>query len=122
MTRHPGLLAVGNAAGEAHPIIAEGISMALQSSWLLAGLLIAHGTSHPISWIRQRYIAAWQSLFLPRLRVARLLAHWAMNPLAIACSLPLIRTLPRLLTWGAQFSGKTLEVAHQFPEVTSWKG
>src|SRR6185503_418753 len=27
--------AVGNAAGEAHPIVGEGISMAMQSSWLL---------------------------------------------------------------------------------------
>lgn len=31
-----GIARVGNAAGEAHPLVAEGISMAIQSSWLLA--------------------------------------------------------------------------------------
>ncbi|TGR90585.1 monooxygenase, partial [bacterium M00.F.Ca.ET.191.01.1.1] len=35
---------VGNAAGESHPIIAEGISMALQSGWLLA-LELGEGAS-----------------------------------------------------------------------------
>ena len=34
-----GIFRVGNAAGEAHPIVAEGISMAMQSAWLLAGAL-----------------------------------------------------------------------------------
>ena len=31
-----GIFPVGNAAGEAHPVIAEGISIAMQSAWLLA--------------------------------------------------------------------------------------
>lgn len=31
-----GVFLVGNAAGEAHPIVAEGISMAMQAAWLLA--------------------------------------------------------------------------------------
>ena len=35
-----GIFFVGNSAGEAHPIVAEGISMALQSAWLLAQLLV----------------------------------------------------------------------------------
>jgi flavin-dependent dehydrogenase len=32
--REDGYFAVGNAFGEAHPIVAEGISMAVQSAWL----------------------------------------------------------------------------------------
>ena len=36
-----GIFFTGNIAGEAHPVIAEGISMAIQSSGLLARLLIA---------------------------------------------------------------------------------
>ena len=36
-----GIFAVGNAAAEAHPIVAEGISMAIQSATLLCGQLIA---------------------------------------------------------------------------------
>ena len=38
--RADGVFAVGNAAGEAHPIIAEGISMAIQSAWLLCVRLL----------------------------------------------------------------------------------
>ena len=38
-----GIFRVGNIAGESHPVIAEGISMALQSGWLLARELIASG-------------------------------------------------------------------------------
>jgi flavin-dependent dehydrogenase len=38
-----GTFAVGNAAGEAHPLVAEGITMAIQSSWLLADALAAAG-------------------------------------------------------------------------------
>ena len=35
-----GVFLLGNAAGEAHPIVAEGISMAIQSAWLLCERLI----------------------------------------------------------------------------------
>jgi len=35
-----GIFLVGNAAGEAHPVVAEGISMAMQGAWLLAQRLI----------------------------------------------------------------------------------
>src|SRR6202035_1243259 len=31
---------IGNAAGEAHPIVGEGISMAIQSAWLLCEQLV----------------------------------------------------------------------------------
>ena len=34
-----GLFLLGNAAGKAHPVVAEGISMAMQSAWLLADCL-----------------------------------------------------------------------------------
>ena len=37
-----GVYFAGNIAGEAHPVIAEGISMAIQSSGLLTRMLIAH--------------------------------------------------------------------------------
>jgi flavin-dependent dehydrogenase len=35
-----GVFRIGNAAGEAHPIIGEGISMAMQSAWLLSARLL----------------------------------------------------------------------------------
>ena len=36
-----GVFLVGNAAGEAHPVVAEGISMAMQAAWLLARTFLA---------------------------------------------------------------------------------
>ena len=59
---HPGIRArqddgvffTGNIAGEAHPVIAEGISMAIQSSALLARLLMAHrGERYASEWRRR---------------------------------------------------------------------
>ena len=35
-----GVFRIGNAAGEAHPIVGEGISMAMQSAFVLAALLV----------------------------------------------------------------------------------
>ncbi len=106
--RRDELFVVGNAAGEAHPVIAEGISMAMQSGWLLA--------SHLNTWRRQNtgtlrqtaanYARAWRRHFAPRLYAAAALAQWAMNPLLVTLSLPMLRLWPRLLTWGARLSGK----------------
>jgi 2-polyprenyl-6-methoxyphenol hydroxylase-like FAD-dependent oxidoreductase len=45
-----GLLRVGNAAGEAHPILGEGLSMALQSAFLLADELVAARASSARVW------------------------------------------------------------------------
>jgi flavin-dependent dehydrogenase len=106
------LLRIGNAAGEAHPIIGEGMSMALQSAWLLCAHLL--GTDRrpgPAgeAWQRElgrRYAAQWRREFAPRLRLAAAFAHLAMQP---ACAAPLValcRAWPGLLTLGATWSGK----------------
>lgn len=106
-----GIFAVGNAAGEAHPVVAEGISMAMQSAWLLARRLIAHGNGGS-DWHRvgTDYARAWRSAFLPRLRAASAFAHWAMRPAAVRASLPLLRAFPAVLGWGARLSGKAKRV------------
>ena len=103
---HPGIRArhqggiffTGNIAGEAHPVIAEGISMAIQSSGLLARLLIV-GRG-------EAYAPEWKRRFAPRLRAASLFAHLAMNDRARAASLAAIRVLPSLVSMGARLSGK----------------
>ena len=53
-----GLMRIGNAAGEAHPIIGEGMSMALQSAFMLSEHLRA-GVSDPSGWTQanQRQLA-----------------------------------------------------------------
>jgi flavin-dependent dehydrogenase len=110
----PGIFPVGNAAGEAHPAIAEGISMALQSAWLLAARLVAwrEAGAHPrfLAAVAQDYAAAWRRSFAPRLYTSALLARWAMRPAAVAGALPLVRCYPSLLTWGARLSGKATRV------------
>jgi 2-polyprenyl-6-methoxyphenol hydroxylase-like FAD-dependent oxidoreductase len=58
------LFSVGNAAGETHPLIGEGMSMALQSAFLLAGYLIkqparAIDATRALE-IHQAYRSAWR--------------------------------------------------------------
>jgi len=105
----PGIFQVGNAAGEAHPVIAEGISMAMQSAWLLTERLLAwkHGDCRgSLEQVGEDYRRAWLRNFGPRLRAAAVVAHWASRPLAVAAVLPILRCFPSLLTWGARISGK----------------
>jgi flavin-dependent dehydrogenase len=101
---------VGNAAGEAHPVVAEGIGMAMQSAQLLCECLGASGAERlspkAIAAARREYTLAWRQNFAPRIRAAALIAHWAMRPAAVACSLPLLRLFPAFLTAAARFSGK----------------
>ena len=104
---------IGNAAGEAHPIIGEGMSMALQSAWLLcAHLLNAGGVSTSTDPTRLReiarvYAAEWRLQFAPRLRLAAIFAHAAMRPVTAAPLMALARFSPGLLTLGASWGGKT---------------
>ena len=106
-----GLFRVGNAAGEAHPVVAEGISMAMQSGWLLASLLTATGndarSGRCLDQIGQHYTTNWSARFTPRIRAAALFAHLAMRPVSTTLLLPVLRRLPALLTSGASLSGKT---------------
>jgi hypothetical protein len=103
---------IGNAAGEAHPIIGEGISMALQSSWLLCGHLL--GTDQPQSiaskvWqheVGRRYAVEWRHHFASRLRLAAAFAHLAMRPVFSAPLVALARAWPAILTVGAKWGGK----------------
>ncbi|MEO8081978.1 MAG: FAD-dependent oxidoreductase, partial [Caldimonas sp.] len=110
-----GVFRVGNAAGEAHPIVGEGISMALQSAFVLASLLVSQRAAaiEPTTAVgvqRQllrTYEARWRSRFAQRLRVAAAFAHVAMRPRAAALVWPLVARWPALLTQGARWSGKT---------------
>ncbi len=103
-----GVFRVGNLAGEAHPVVAEGISMAMQSSWLLCRRLVAHQGSlrQAAAEIGAAYAADWRQLFATRIRVAAAVAHLVMHPTARAVGSPLLRAFPELLTFGAALSGK----------------
>jgi flavin-dependent dehydrogenase len=105
-----GIFLVGNAAGEAHPVVAEGIGMAMQSAWLLCKRLTAAPAeilSGPmLDAVRDDYASAWRRTLAPRIHAAALIAHWAMSPVAVECALPLVRLFPGVLTAGARLSGK----------------
>jgi flavin-dependent dehydrogenase len=107
-----GLLRIGNAAGEAHPILGEGMSMALQSAALLCTALRGTGPAGglgDVSWQRGvacAYAAQWRREFTPRLRLAAAFAQLAMRPPAAAPLMALARAWPGLLTLGARWGGK----------------
>jgi flavin-dependent dehydrogenase len=98
----PGLFKVGNAAGEAHPVIAEGISMAIQGGYLLAQVL----TSVEAAAANDAYERAWRTAFANRIAFARTVAALAMRPAGIALMTQAVKSLPHLLTLGASLSGK----------------
>jgi len=121
-----GVFRVGNAAGEAHPIVGEGISMALQSAFVLVASIAASrfelvGSATAFDAQRHalaRYESIWRRRFTRRLQVAAAFAHVAMRP-ALACvAWPLARRWPGVLTAGARLSDKT----RCAPEATALVG
>ncbi|MEO8310194.1 MAG: FAD-dependent oxidoreductase [Caldimonas sp.] len=114
-TAGDGVFRVGNAAGEAHPIVGEGISMALQSAFVLAALIgpaRADLVGTPTAAAAQRraletYESLWRLRFSRRLRVAAAFAHVAMRPALARAAWPLVRRWPQVLTAGARLSDKT---------------
>lgn len=103
---------IGNAAGEAHPILGEGISMALQSAALLCAQLLRlpglRNSPNPadLADIQRRYTAAWRHNFTPRLQVAAGFAHTAMRPGPSNMLMQLLKPWPALLTHGARWGAK----------------
>ena len=106
-----GIFTVGNAAGEAHPIVAEGISMAMQSAWLLCGFLLARPDASfspaGLDRIARDYGASWRSNFAGRVHAAAAFAHAAMRPALAEPALALVKRVPSILTLGAHLSGKS---------------
>jgi flavin-dependent dehydrogenase len=118
------LFRIGNAAGEAHPILGEGMSMALQSAALLAEVLLGRPGAVPVpvavavpdaivqAGLQRRYAGAWRKAFAPRLRLAAVFAHMAMRPRSAELLMKLVRIWPGLLTRGARWGGKVRFAAH----------
>jgi flavin-dependent dehydrogenase len=119
-----GIFAVGNAAAEAHPIVAEGISMAIQSSILLCEELIARPevrsdvsrSGRALEAIRDAYTMAWRRNFSRRFYAAAVFAHLFMRPVSTRIAVRVLKHFPQLLTEGARWSGKAepLRAAAQF--------
>jgi flavin-dependent dehydrogenase len=105
-----GVFAIGNRAGEAHPVVAEGISMAIQAAWLLCRRLIATRNVRTDAAARDAVGAAyrgeWRRQFAPRIHAAALFANLAMRPATHVVLRPVLKSLPGLLTVAASISGK----------------
>ena len=111
-----GIFRIGNAAGEAHPIIGEGMSMALQSAWLLSAELLGRRGSDRRQVIsdqlsqgaaHRRYAATWYRRFAPRIRLASAFAHACMDRRGANVLLALFKCWPGFLPLGATWGGKT---------------
>jgi hypothetical protein len=112
--RADGRFMIGNAAAEAHPIIGEGISMAMQSAKLLCTRLIAAGranlSAETLERVGTAYAGHFSQAFAPRLHLASALAHLAMRPWLAPVVWPLMLRTPRLMTTIARGAGKTRTV------------
>lgn len=106
-----GIFRVGNAAGEAHPVIAEGISMAIQSGIILGDSLISNlqaGINRvSLESSAHVYGRAWNSHFKGRIRAAQFFSTLAMSPSWAPFIGRLLSAYPNLVTFGAALSGKT---------------
>ena len=98
-----GIFAVGNAACEVHPVVGEGISMAMQSSVLLAEALLRHEDPRRAA---RAYARRWRRQFSVRGWVAECIAQLAMRPDATAWTHRLLGFAPGLLTLAALLTGK----------------
>lgn len=109
-----GVFYVGNAAGESHAIIAEGISMAIQSAWLLTSELsqVNVRTCEGQAVAGRRYTAAWRRQFTGRIRAAAAFAWLAARPNNSPTARAVMRVAPSLLTLGARMAGKTASVPY----------
>lgn len=110
----PAVLRVGNAMGEAHPIVAEGIGMAIQSAWLLCTLLTGDAAAlrgrhadAALRWVQQAYMAAWRRTFAPRVHAAAVFAALAVHEPTRNLMSAAVRCVPGMLALGARWSGKT---------------
>lgn len=127
-TREPwdrvnGRFVIGNAAAEAHPIIGEGISMAMQSAWFLCERLIAvkheNASTAALQGVGADYASRCKHAFAPRLHLAATLAHLAMRPWLAPAVWPLISGAPHLMTAIARGAGKS-RIAPTFRTWPHW--
>lgn len=104
-----GIFYIGNIAGEAHPIIAEGISIAIQSGWMLSNILISYQQRAEKNWVSdagKQYKKHWEKTFSQRIRAATIFAKLATSQNAINFLSPFMKRYPKILSWGAKLSGK----------------
>ncbi|MGH8202051.1 MAG: NAD(P)/FAD-dependent oxidoreductase [Steroidobacteraceae bacterium] len=104
-----GIPRIGNAAAEAHPLIGEGICMALQSAAILAKLCGRRPKDLRAAYIvdvQRMHAAICRKEFSGRMRLAQLYAQVAMQPSLAKAAAILMKVWPGTLTAGARLAGK----------------
>jgi hypothetical protein len=93
--------------------VAEGISMAIQSAWLLCDLLAARKRAilapearAALARLARDYDRSWRRNFVTRIHAAALFAHLSMRPVTAQRVIAFARHAPAILTFGARWSGK----------------
>ena len=102
-----GIFAVGNAAGEMHPVIGEGLAMAMLSARLvsetLAAVPQARWSGEASASAGHMYAARWHRTFRRRAWAAGCIARLAMRPDAARRAAAVAR-MPPLLTLAARLA------------------
>jgi len=109
-----GTFAVGNAMGEAEPSVAEGITIGIQSAWVLTELMLQSRVSdvaHERAQIARDYAAAYRRHFARRIRWSAVVGQLTMNTRAAQTAAAIIACAPGLLRLGAAWSGKKGKLA-----------
>lgn len=98
-----GIFSVGNAAGEVHPLVGEGITLALGSARALAGPLLEslHTGADPARAMRA-YQRQHYGVLRRQLWRSACLATLAMHPLASSCARRALVQMPSLLALTAR--------------------
>jgi flavin-dependent dehydrogenase len=94
---------LGNAAGEVHALVGEGITLALGAGGLLADAVAAHGLTEAAG---RAYERAWRRSFTARYRAAQLFVNLIMRPAPAACAATLLRACPAAMNACVRWAGK----------------
>jgi flavin-dependent dehydrogenase len=102
---HDGRFFVGNAAGEVHALVGEGITLAMRSAALLADTLIQTGLTN-LHRAGALYTHAWRKQFIPRYAAAQLFANLMMRPALAAFTGSFLDTYPEAFAACIRSAGK----------------
>jgi flavin-dependent dehydrogenase len=96
---------VGNAAGEVHALVGEGITLAMRGGELLADILGQHGLDH-LDDAGTFYEKRWRSEFARRYAAAQVFANLMMRPALAGMAGRVLNAYPELMDACIRQSGK----------------
>ncbi|NNM85602.1 MAG: hypothetical protein HKL96_07585 [Phycisphaerales bacterium] len=105
-TYRDGRFFVGNAAGEVHALVGEGMTLAMLSGRLLAQTILAHGGCSQPDEAGHAYSHLWHREFAHRYMAGNIFSRVLMNPLVSAMAAGALDAFPELMQWCMRFSGK----------------